>query len=302
MGPVTKLDFLFEQATEGLRAPALKTVIEKEIIHHDILRILSEGGFLNRLTFVGGTCLRLIYGSPRYSEDLDFTVGMHSLKEKELQPMAASLSAGLSNKYDLVVSVTEPKKKTEGNVDTWKVKIITAPGRKGMPEQKINIDVALISSQTCLAHTLINHYKIDLGTDGVIVNCQSEEEILADKLVAFVGREKIKPRDLWDTAFLKQRCDIAASCGYVRLKLTERHIAEEYFLSEFAVRIRHMEGNSKLKSEFEQQMTRFLPMNIYQRTVLNDRFWASLINTQQMLLAGSQEIIDGNGNSDEWKF
>jgi predicted nucleotidyltransferase component of viral defense system len=89
---MTKLDFLFEQATEGLREPALKTIIEKEIIHHDILRILSEGGFLNRLTFVGGTCLRLIYGSSRYSEDLDFTVGMHSLKETELRPMAESLS------------------------------------------------------------------------------------------------------------------------------------------------------------------------------------------------------------------
>jgi len=49
-------------------------------------------------------------------------------------------------------------------------------------------------------------------------------------------------------------------------------------------------------------MSRFLPMNVYQRTVLNDRFWASLINTQQMLLGRSKEIIEGNGKSDEWKL
>jgi len=299
---MTKLDFLLEQATGGLQEPALKTVIEKEIIHHDILRILSEEGFLNKLTFVGGTCIRLIYGSSRYSEDLDFTGGTHSLKEKELQPMAADLKTGLSHTYNLDVSVTEPKKKKDGNVDTWKIKIITAPGRKGIPEQKINIDVALTSSQTCLAHTLINHYKIDLGTDGVIVNCQSEEEILADKIVAFVGRDKIKARDLWDAAFLKQRCDIAASCAYVPLKLSERQMAVEYFLSEFETRIRSMEKDSQVKKEFEQQMTRFLPMDIYRRTVLDGRFWASLVNTQRMLLAGARRIIGGNDAGDEWQM
>jgi len=299
---MTKLDFLFEQATAGLQEPALNTVIQKEIIHHDILRILSKEGFLNKLTFVGGTCLRLIYGSSRYSEDLDFTGGTHSLKEKELQPMAAALKTGLTQKFDLDVSVTEPKKNKDGNVDTWKIKIITAPGRKGIPEQKINIDVALTSSQTCLAHTLINHYKIDLGTDGVIVNCQSEEEILADKIVALVGRDKIKARDLWDSAFLKQRCDIAASCGYVPLKLAERQMAEEYFLSEFEARIRSMEKDIHIKKEFEQQMTRFLPMDIYRRTVLDVRFLASLINTQRMLLAGVGRIIGGNDTGDEWQM
>lgn len=281
---MTKLDFLFEQATEGIKEPTLRTVIEKEIIHHDILRILSEGGFLNKLTFAGGTCLRLIYGSSRYSEDLDFTAGTQSLKEKELQPMAAELSAGLSKKYDLVVSVTEPKKTKDGNVDTWKVKIITAPDRKGMPEQKINIDVALVSSCTRLAQTVVNHYKIDLGTGGVIINCQSEDEILADKMVAFVGRDKIKPRDLWDIALLKQRCDIVASWRYVRLKLHERHIAEDFFFSEYATRIQLMEHEPKIQKEFEQQMTRFLPLKIYRGTVLNGQFWASLINTQHMLL------------------
>lgn len=299
---MTKLDFLFEQATGSLQETVLRTVIEKEILHHDILRILSEEGFLSKLIFVGGTCLRLIYGSSRYSEDLDFTAGRDSLKDKDLKPMAAVLTTKLSKKYDLAVSVTEPKKNKDGNVDTWKIKIQTAPERKGIPEQQIHIDVALTSSQTSLAHMLINHYKIDLGTEGVIVNCQSEEEILADKLVAFIGREKIKARDLWDTAYLKQRCDIDVSCGYVQRKLAERHMETEYFLSEFETRIRSMEEEIQIKKEFEKQMTRFLPMNIYRRTVLDERFWVSLVNTQYMLFDRSRRIISGNDSGDTWQM
>ena len=53
----------------------LQPVIEKELIHYEIIRAMSENGFLERLCFQGGTALRLCYGSDRFSEDLDFTGG-----------------------------------------------------------------------------------------------------------------------------------------------------------------------------------------------------------------------------------
>ena len=71
---------LFEQlVNEALRnqnglAP-LQAVVEKELLHHDILREMSSAGLLASLTFIGGTCLRACYGSGRLSEDLDFTGG-----------------------------------------------------------------------------------------------------------------------------------------------------------------------------------------------------------------------------------
>lgn len=299
---MTRLDFLFQQAAGGLHEPALKIVIEKEIIHHDILRILSEGGFLNRLTFVGGTCLRLVYGSSRYSEDLDFTAGLHSLKDSDLRPMSDALSTGLSGTYGVAVTVIDPKRSKAGNVDTWKVKIVTAPGQKGMPEQKINIDVALTTSQTRLPHTLTNHYHIDLGTAGVIINCQSEEEILADKLVAFVGREKIKPRDLWDTAMLKQRCAVPKAWGFVGLKLHERSIDQASYFSEFEHRVRSMESESEIETGFKREMSRFLPLQVYQRTILQPAFWQSLVNTQSQLLRNGKELAQSSENKDRWEF
>lgn len=53
----------------------MRPVIEKELLHYDILYSLSRAGLLDHLTFQGGTSLRLCYGAPRFSEDLDFTGG-----------------------------------------------------------------------------------------------------------------------------------------------------------------------------------------------------------------------------------
>ena len=50
-------------------------VIEKELLHYEILRAMEEDGLLGDLVLQGGTCLRLCYGASRYSEDLDFAGG-----------------------------------------------------------------------------------------------------------------------------------------------------------------------------------------------------------------------------------
>ena len=42
----------------------LRPVVEKELLHHDILLELSGAGLLTSLNFNGGTCLRASYGSP----------------------------------------------------------------------------------------------------------------------------------------------------------------------------------------------------------------------------------------------
>jgi predicted nucleotidyltransferase component of viral defense system len=65
---------LFDQLVdEALRSRAdlssLRPVVEKELLHHDILREMSGAGLLAGLTFIGGTCLRACYGSSRLSED-----------------------------------------------------------------------------------------------------------------------------------------------------------------------------------------------------------------------------------------
>ena len=50
-------------------------VVEKELLHHELLGAMSDAGFLRSLIFKGGTCLRLCHGGLRLSEDLDFSGG-----------------------------------------------------------------------------------------------------------------------------------------------------------------------------------------------------------------------------------
>lgn len=70
----------------------LRVAVEKEMLHHDILRVLSGAGLLTNLTFIGGTCLRACNGSRRLSEDLDFT-GSADFTRDQLAAMSDILVA-----------------------------------------------------------------------------------------------------------------------------------------------------------------------------------------------------------------
>ena len=122
----------------------LRMVVEKELLHHDILRELSHAALLKNLIFIGGTCLRACYGSSRLSEDLDFTSGANFSGES-LSAIGHVLIASLKTKYGLSIEITEPTPEV-GNVDTWKLKVQTRPVFRDQPAQRINIDVCAIPS------------------------------------------------------------------------------------------------------------------------------------------------------------
>jgi predicted nucleotidyltransferase component of viral defense system len=76
----------------------LRIVVEKELLHHDILRILSQHNLLKNLTFMGGTALRACYGGTRLSEDLDFTGGT-DFTASSISHMSETLRYNLAEKY-----------------------------------------------------------------------------------------------------------------------------------------------------------------------------------------------------------
>ncbi len=145
----------------------LRVVVEKELLHHDILREMSSSGLLADLTFMGGTCLRACYGSSRLSEVLDFTGGAGFSREN-LSLLAQVLIERLQNIYGLSVEVSEPIRET-GNVDTWKLKIKTRPGQRDLPAQRINIGICAIPSHDRRPMMLRNHYGVDIGTRGLVL-------------------------------------------------------------------------------------------------------------------------------------
>ena len=158
---------LFEQTTNAVLAKqqtyyVLRPVVEKEILHLDFLRILSKAGLLQKLTFMGGTCLRACYGYARLSEDLDFTGGF-DFKKDDMRGIGDLLKKGIRQKYDLALDFLEPVKE-EGNTRTWKIKIITAPERPDLPQQRINIDICMLPSYERCPVMIKNHYRLETGT------------------------------------------------------------------------------------------------------------------------------------------
>jgi predicted nucleotidyltransferase component of viral defense system len=270
-------DHLVDEALQGLPEFApLRVVVEKELLHHDILREMSRAGFLRKLTFIGGTCLRSCYGSPRLSEHLDFTGGADFVKD-DLAGLGTVLVEGLKVKYGLPVSVSEPVRE-EGNVDTWKLRLVTRPERKHLPAQRINIDICALPSHDRRPVMLRNHYGVDMGTSGLIVQAQSREEIFADKIVAFALRpNRLKNRDLWDILWLHQQ-GVALPAELVSRKVADRGLERADFLKRLEDRQAFLQAEPACRNDFLSEMRRFLPPSVVGETLAQDAFWSVLVD------------------------
>lgn len=253
----------------------LRAVVEKELLHHDILRILSHHGFLNDLTFIGGTALRSCYGGVRLSEDLDFTGGT-SFSHHSLSTMGQILIDNLYGKYGLVVTVSAPAKELKP-VATWKIKIETKPKQSYLPSQRINIDICALASYEKQPMLLLNPYGIDMGTNGLIIQTQSREEIYADKLLAFALREnRIKHRDLWDIVWLHQH-KVKPRLRLIFPKLQDRGLTQKHFFTLFDQRVDSLSQDKSLQTDFTKEMSRFLPIAEISKSLPEKNLWDFII-------------------------
>jgi predicted nucleotidyltransferase component of viral defense system len=277
---------LFDQLVdEALRSQAnltsLRPVVEKELLHHDILREMSEAGLLTGLTFIGGTCLRACYGSARLSEDLDFTGGS-DFQRGDLSALARVLTDRLQTRYGLPVSVSEPVK-TGRKVSTWKLTVETRPGRRHLPPQRIHLDICAIPSHDPRPMMLRNLYGIDLGTSGLILQAQSREEILADKVIALAFREnRLKNRDLWDIAWLvRQGIELPAELIPLKIRDHQREVAE--FTALLGGRINALQTEPARREDFMKELRRFLPAATVHETIEQEQYWTYLTGVLENL-------------------
>jgi predicted nucleotidyltransferase component of viral defense system len=253
----------------------LRVVVEKELLHHDILREMSQAGLLKELTFIGGTCLRVCYGSQRLSGDLDFTGGAGFTREG-LADLGRVLVERLEVKYGLPVEVSEPQRET-GNVDTWKLRVFTRPARKNLPVQRINIDICALPSYDRRPMMLRNHYGVEMGTSGLILQAQSREEILADKMVALTLRpNRLKSRDLWDIVWLNKQC-ITLPVQLVLQKAIDRLQNPTRFLEQLQQRTMLLQSDPAVRRDFLAEMRRFLPPAVFGENLETDEFWTHLV-------------------------
>ncbi|SFN84554.1 nucleotidyl transferase AbiEii/AbiGii toxin family protein [Xenorhabdus japonica] len=260
----------------------MQPVIEKELLHYDILFCLDQAGLLDTLVFQGGTSLRLCYGGNRFSEDLDFAGGK-DFSSSQLSAMKQCIEDYIGTRYDLKVTVKEPeilKQEPEYaalKISKWQISIITFPGRKDLPKQRIKIEVANIPAYT--RNILPLHHNYDFlpdGYDDTLIYTETLDEIMADKLISLPATEKrVRHRDIWDLVWLQQQG------AKLNVDLVKKKVAD-YKLTDFANLL-----DKRLQSlpdiiasdAFIEEMKRFLPNDVFVRTLAKEKFSMYLIAT-----------------------
>ncbi|OIN87316.1 MAG: hypothetical protein CO092_00035 [Candidatus Aenigmarchaeota archaeon CG_4_9_14_3_um_filter_37_18] len=151
----------------------------------------------NQLVFKGGTCLKLAYNLPRFSEDLDFiclnrSKALKSLLEKVLDELKLIGINGKLTNEKIAKSSAGYKVVYQGPLYTGKT--ISKGG--------IRIDVSFRKDMV-LKPELMSITSEYPDIQPFLAYCMPMEEIFAEKVRALIKRSK--PRDIYDVWFLINR-------------------------------------------------------------------------------------------------
>lgn len=207
--------------------------IVREEVQKNILEIFSKTDIFDQVIFCGGTCLRIIYNSQRYSEDLDFDL-VKDDNNFSLKPYIYYLDNELSN-LDLVSkSVVETR---NSNVERAfaNVNMRSAFARYGINDKlistvhrnrllKIKIEVATISPKYG------NHSLVHSADNRLIVRAYDKSTLFAGKLAAILQRDwgiRTKGRDYYDFLYYINN-NIEINASYLSSSLSLYGVNEEF--------------------------------------------------------------------------
>lgn len=206
-------DFAQQEAFR-IDSSSLIPFIEKELLHIDLLNSFVPQMQNTSLVFQGGTALRLCYGAPRYSEDLDFSVGSDFYQAEKLNSL---INENLIKQCNGEVSLKQPKDSiwnrndvsNQTKVAKWFVKYDLNPNQRDIPLQKIKLEAASIGAHTSLTKNAICHYpQFFKEFPDLKIHVESCDEIMADKLLSFSASSYTRWRDLWDMNWMIEKSDI----------------------------------------------------------------------------------------------
>jgi predicted nucleotidyltransferase component of viral defense system len=184
---------ILAQYPEHLRSH--RESILKEYLQYKILRSIFESKYASKLVFLGGTALRIIYGSTRFSEDLDFDnfdlteakfldLGNIVKKNLEMEGLKIEIDAKTKNAYRLKIRIPRLLFDTE-----------LAP----IKEQKILIQIDTVRQNFDYTPEKLFLNKFEVFTQ---INATPKDLLLAQKIFAAVSRKRIMGRDFFDIVFL----------------------------------------------------------------------------------------------------
>ena len=175
-----------------------KQFLLREYLQYEILTIIFTSKFAHRYTFLGGTCLRICYGTERFSEDLDFdnqdlTVAEFEetariiKRQMELRGFRIELKFAYKGAYHCSI-------KFPGLLYGYEL--------SGHREAKLFIKMDTEKQQYHYHRELV---PIDLVGIGTEVPAVPLSLLASQKIAAIVGRKRPKGRDFYDLAWCLER-------------------------------------------------------------------------------------------------
>ncbi len=188
-----------------------KQAMLREYLQCEILEILFESRFAQQFCFLGGTCLRLVYGSTRFSEDLDFD--NFGLTDADFDTVADVVRTGLERKGFRVEVSNVHRGAYRCNIRF--PGLLYEQGLSGHEGEKIliQLDTQRQGYDYKPATFLLNRFgvftRLVVTPPGLL---------LAQKLFTLVNRPRAKGRDYFDITFLFGQ-NAKPDYGYLNEKL-----------------------------------------------------------------------------------
>lgn len=182
-----------QQYPESLRP--FKRALLREYLQYKILEIIFASEFAQKLSFLGGTALRIVYGNERFSEDLDFD--NFGLKDGEFEALSERVRAGLELQGLKVEISLVGKDAYRCNVRF--PDILYANALSPHEGEKVLMQIDSLAHEVPYQpdKKLLN--KFDVFSEIFVTPL---DILLSQKIYAAINRRRAKGRDFYDIVFL----------------------------------------------------------------------------------------------------
>ena len=223
---------------------------EQDYLQELLLFWLFKGKLADMLVFRGGTSISKLYGSGRFSEDLDFVFSSRE-NESDIEQAINSAIKGISMQY--AVDVTMKKYR---NMLKYMLKVrgpIYMISRSRQAVQTISVDINLFE-RPLLNPKRISRIPIYNDIAPYLLNSMEIIELLSDKIKAMMERNTPVARDLYDAWFLCAKYSIKPDLKLVeeKMKLYGKSEKESFDLGELKKRI------ESIKKIWHAEMSRLM--------------------------------------------
>ncbi|MBW6535676.1 MAG: nucleotidyl transferase AbiEii/AbiGii toxin family protein [Mariniphaga sp.] len=216
-----------------------------EVMQQIVLTGLYRGGFFNKAAFYGGSCLRIFYGVPRFSEDMDFSL-LEPNKSFRLENYFESIVREF-NALGKEVEIQKKEKKISTNIESAFLKDNTAIYNVRFRTEKqikikIEVDINPPSEFT-------TEYKLLLLPFSFMCRCYSLPDLYAGKMHALLfrsWRNRVKGRDWYDFEWFV-RNNTALNFEHFRQRAAQlNNLNPDISPENFLIRLKEKIGQTKI--------------------------------------------------------